>query len=189
MLVSAMRSRSVSSFGYARTSRSGEPFALDSRVTANRTLENWSNALIISLVSPLLFWPKYPFAGANPIPNAPSALTVPCLESRFLNQRVTCGKWRAVFGFVMKPVERAHCNLEFPLFCHPSDGPLVKIVTLYWHGRNNLRNAPRGSQKHSHRVRFHLRSNLGRARRNDAAVERSDRMWEFMRRQIWTRTR
>jgi hypothetical protein len=59
MLVSAMRPRRVCSFGYARTSRSGEPFALDSRMTAYRTLEGWSNALITSLVSPLLFQASY----------------------------------------------------------------------------------------------------------------------------------
>ena len=75
----------------------------------------------------------------------------------------------------MQPVECAHCNLEFPLFCHPSDGPLAKIVMLYYQWTNNLKYARRGSQKQSHRVRFHLRSNFGRARGNDAAVERSDR--------------
>jgi hypothetical protein len=76
----------------------------------------------------------------------------------------------------MKPVECAQCNREFPRFCHPSDGPLVKIVTLYRQWTNNLRNARHGSQKHWHRVRFHLRSNLWQGgRSDDAAVERSDR--------------
>jgi len=65
MLVSAMRPRRVSSFGYARTSRSGEPFALDSRMTAYRTLEDWSNALITSLVSPLLFQARYAFCSCK----------------------------------------------------------------------------------------------------------------------------
>src|SRR5437868_9958242 len=52
MLVSAMRPRRASSFEYARTTRSGEPFALDRHMTAYRRWENWINAVMTSLVSP-----------------------------------------------------------------------------------------------------------------------------------------
>jgi len=130
MLVSAMRPRRVSSFEYARTSRSGERFALDSRMTAYRTLEDWSNALITSLVSPLLFQARYAFCSCKHNSKGDIGVDVPCLESHLPNQRCNVREWQMVFRFVMKPVECAHCTLEFPFFCHPYDGPLVKIVTL-----------------------------------------------------------
>lgn len=138
MLVSAMRPRSVFSFGYARTSRSGDRLALDSRMTANRTLENWSNALILSLVSPLVLWPKYAFCSCKPNSKCDSDVDRPLPGVTLLNQHVTRGNWQVAFGFVMKPVEYAHGNLEFPRFCHPSDGVLVKIVTLYCQWTNKL---------------------------------------------------
>jgi len=78
-----------------RTSRSGEPFTLDSCMRAYRTLEDWSNALITLSCHPCSFRPGTPFAVANTIPKAISALTSPAWSHTFRINDVTCGngKW------------------------------------------------------------------------------------------------
>src|SRR5262249_36079923 len=74
----------------------------------------------------------------------------------------------------MKPVDFAHCNLEFPLFCHPSDGTLVKIVTLQCQSDEQIRSPRIAKALASSAIRPAFQ--FWRSERStNAAMERSDR--------------
>src|SRR5438270_1383667 len=136
MFVYRMRPRRVSSFGYPRTSRSGERFALDSRMAAYRRLEDWSNALISSLVSPLLFQARYAFSSCKRNSKRNIGVDVPCLGSHLLNQRGNMREW--VSGVPIRQETCRACslwNLSFRFSVIPPTGTCQNRDVLVSAGR------------------------------------------------------